>query len=337
MGKKTAALVGLYWMIVGGIALATIGYAVLTFVRNVPPGIAGSAVVFIKPGLSVREISRELAQVRVLQAPWKLRLLARLFGKQSLLKPGEYRMEIPSPPWKVLTMLVDGKVILHKLTIPEGFNLNEVVETVSATGLADPQEFQKQLDRKELLQRLKLPGESFEGFLFPDTYLFSKVDSSQKMIEAMVARFREVIRPEDQRKANDLGFDLVQWITLASIIEKESSVLAEHATVSSVFHNRLRKKMRLQSDPTVIYGIPNFNGNLTKKDLETPTPYNTYTQSGLPPGPISNPGASAIHAAVNPARTEYLYFVADQEGHHIFSKTYEEHVKAVNLYQLHRR
>jgi UPF0755 protein len=335
MAKKTSLLLWAYWGAITILVFTALGFEAFTFFRNTSPP-TDSTVLFIKPGLSVREISRQLQEGRVLDAPWKLRLLARVTGKQKELKPGEYRFDVPSPPWRVLRTMVEGKVILHKVTIPEGFAAKEIVATLVLSGLADRQDLMEQLVRKDLLARLRVPGGSFEGFLFPDTYFFSKTDETEKMLETMVARFRQNITPDDVRKSKELGLNLLQWITLASIIEKESSVPAEHPIISSVFHNRLKKKMRLQSDPTVIYGIPDFDGNLTRKDLETPTPYNTYTQGGLPPGPIANPGASAIHAAVNPGRTEYLYFVADRQGKHVFSKTYEEHQKAVATFQLSR-
>lgn len=336
MQKKPSIFIWIYWGTIFLIVFLALGFEALTFVRNIPPVARDSTVAFIQPGTSVREISEQLAGVRVLRSPWKLRVLARVSGKQKALKPGEYRFEIPSPPWRILRTLVEGKVILHKVTFPEGFTMEEIGETLSAAGLVDSNDFRRQLFRKDLLAYFALPGESFEGFLFPDTYYFSKVDAAMKMIETMVARFKQAVVPEDERKAKELGFNLLQWITLASIIEKESTRFDEHSLISSVFHNRLQKRMRLQSDPTVIYGIKDFNGNLTKKDLLTPTPYNTYTFRGLPPGPIANPGASSIHAAVNPAQSDYLYFVADQEGRHIFSKTYEEHLKNVAIYQLSR-
>ena len=151
--------------------------------------------------------------------------------------------------------------------------------------------------------------------------------------------FRQAITPEDERKAESFGFSLLEWVTLASIIEKESSLPEEHGIVSSVFHNRLRKKMRLQSDPTVIYGIKDFDGNLTRKHLETRTPYNTYTRSGLPPTPIALPGLASIQAAITPVDSGALYFVAtgDPDGSHVFSETLEEHNAAVRRYLARQR
>ena len=150
----------------------------------------------------------------------------------------------------------------------------------------------------------------------------------------MLDELKRNMLPEDRVKAIALGWTDYQWITFASVIEKETARVDEYPLVSSVFHNRLKKGMKLQSDPTVIYGIPNYDGNIRKIDLQNDTPYNTYTRKGLPAGPICNPGAGALHASVNPAQTDYLYFVGNRQGQHVFTKTYEEHLKAVQQYQL---
>ncbi len=282
-------------------------------------------------------MARELGDAGVLVSPWKFRLLARLTRKQSLLKPGEYRFPVPSPPWETLKILLEGKVILHKVTFPEGSTVAEITRVLWENHLIDSKAFTDLLARKDFLQYLKIPADSFEGFLFPETYYFAKTDHPDRMIETMVARFRDIATPQNEALAKSLHLSLLQWVTLASIVEKETSVVDEQPTVSSVFHNRLKKKMRLQSDPTVIYGIKNFNGNITKKDLETTTLYNTYRISGLPPGPIANPGASSLNAAIHPAQTDYLYFVANGKGTHVFAKTYEEHARNVAIYQLKQR
>jgi len=326
----------LYWGILSTLAAATAAVFILSFVQNIPPGVRDSKVLFIKPGSPLKEIARQLSAAEICPA-WKLKLLARLTRKQSALKPGEYRFDVPSPPLTLLNTLVEGKVLLHKVTFPEGSTMEEVAHILGSAELVPLEDFRSLLRRKDLLDALQVPGESFEGFLFPDTYQFSKIDGARSILEVLVARFRKALTPDDERQAATLDLNLLQWVTLASIIEKESSVPAEHAIISSVFHNRLKKRMRLQSDPTVIYGIPNFNGNITKKDLQTPTPYNTYTKAGLPPGPVANPGADSLHAAVHPARTDFLYFVARNDGTHAFAKTYEEHVRNVGKYQLARR
>lgn len=314
-----------------------VAFEATTLFRNIPSATHGSTVVFVRPGHSLHKISRQLVTQKVLKSSWKLRLLARITGNEKTVQPGEYRFDLPTPPWNILRNLSRGKVLLHKVTIPEGYGLSDIAKAMANADLSDEKSFQSLFFQKDLLDRLEVPAKSFEGFLFPDTYLFSKTDGEIKILETMVNRLRQSLTIEDQQRAKELDFSLLEWITLASIIEKESTHPDEQPLVSSVFHNRLKKRMRLQSDPTVIYGIKNFNGNLTRKDLETTTPYNTYRMRGLPPGPIASPGATAIHAAVNPAKTDYLYFVGDRKGRHVFTKSYKEHLEAVRKYQLRRR
>ncbi len=312
-------------------------YYMTTLFSNLGSEVTGSKVVTIPPHSTLKTIAQILGEEEVIESPRKFYLITRLAGKGRNLKPGEYLFDVPTPPWSALQTLLSGKVILYKVTFPEGINMNEVTVILAEAGLVDADQFSALLKRTDLLEKHKIPGHTFEGFLFPDTYFFSRLDPPEKILSTMVKRFRQALTESDQIQAKRLGFDLLEWVTFASILEKESGLTSEHETISSVFHNRLRKGMRLQSDPTVIYGIPNFDGNLTRKHLETSTPYNTYRKSGLPPGPIANPGASALRAAVNPATTNYLYFVADRKGAHVFSKTLGEHNRAVAKYQLRRR
>ena len=183
---------------------------------------------------------------------------------------------------------------------------------------------------------MQIPAQTFEGYLFPDTYYFSQDVTPKQIITSMVNQFRMTFKDEWEIRAHALGFTMHEIITLASIIEKETGVASERPVIASVFHNRLRKKMRLASDPTVIYGIKVFNGNITKKDLNRLTPYNTYMIRGLPPGPIANPGAESIKAALYPAKTNLLYFVAKFDKTHQFSATLADHNRAVRKYQLKR-
>jgi UPF0755 protein len=313
-----------------------LAFEALTFVRIVPYREREPKVVFIRPHTAPGLIALQLSEAGVLTSRWKFKLLVRLMGVGKRLKPGEYNFFVPSSPLEVVRTLTEGKVILHRVTVPEGLTIADVGRVLSGVGLMNAPVFEDLVHDPGLAARMGVPSSSFEGFLFPDTYYFSKLDDPETMLRAMHDRFRAALSPEDEAKAKALGLSLVQWVTLASMIEKESGVRTEQPVIASVFINRLRKKMRLQSDPTVIYGIPGFNGNLTKKDLQTPTPYNTYTNAGLPPGPIANPGEGALKAAVNPADTNYLYFVAKKNGTHAFSATYEEHVRNVDVYQLHR-
>jgi len=186
---------------------------------------------------------------------------------------------------------------------------------------------------RAFIESLGIAADSLEGYLYPDTYRFPRPTAVKDVIKAMVDRLGQVMTPEWQARAKDLHMTLHEVLTLASVIEKETGAGGERAQISSVFHNRLKKKIPLQSDPTVIYGLPQFDGNLRKKDLSHPNPYNTYRWAGLPPGPIANPGAEAIRAALYPVPTPYLYFVSKNDGTHHFSATLVEHNKAVEKYQ----
>ena len=182
-------------------------------------------------------------------------------------------------------------------------------------------------------ERFNLSTPSLEGFLYPDTYSFSRIDAEEKIVERMVGRFFEKFTNEYREELKANGWTLEKLVTLASIVEKETGVGDERGLVSSVFHNRLKKRMRLQSDPTTIYGIRDFNGNITKADLQRYTPYNTYVIPGLPPGPIANPGLASLMAALRPTQSDFLYFVSNNQGSHFFSKTYGQHAGHVNKFQ----
>ncbi|MCB0307998.1 MAG: endolytic transglycosylase MltG [Bdellovibrionales bacterium] len=309
-------------------------YLIFTIPKHIEP--RQTVTLWVPPGSSSSRIATQLGQSGILIHPIPLKALVKILKTEKQLKPGEYNFEVPSSTWEVYQKLLKGDVTVHRVTFPEGLTAKESLNMLSMALGVNTKILSSTLKDDALRQRLGVPSPRFEGFLFPDTYKFTKTQPPEKMIEIMVTRFFEHISQENLNKARNLKMNLLQWITLASIIEKESGVMKEHPIIASVFHNRLAKKMRLQSDPTVIYGIPNFNGNLTKKNLQKPTPYNTYTQNGLPPGPICNPGASAIKAAVNPAKTNYLYFVATGNGEHVFSEDYKTHLKYVAMYQLKR-
>jgi UPF0755 protein len=181
-----------------------------------------------------------------------------------------------------------------------------------------------------------IPAGSLEGYLFPDTYLFPRGVSAEAILTTMLQRFRSVFTAEWEQRAAQIGLTVHEVVTLASIIEKETGAPSERPLISSVFHNRLKKGMRLETDPTVIYGIRDFDGNLTRKHLETFTPYNTYVIKGLPPGPIASPGKDALEAALFPAQTGYFFFVSKNNGTHHFSSSFEEHQNAVQRYQIRR-
>ncbi|WP_300669086.1 endolytic transglycosylase MltG [Desulfoluna sp.] len=290
-------------------------------------------------GQNFNTTARQLAQAGICTSETKLRLMATLYGLDKKIKAGEYRLSGSMTPEAILSSLTRGKVHLHKLTIPEGYTVSQIAKVVEQNGLGKAERLSQLCFSKKFIHRMNLPkgAPSLEGYLFPETYFFEKGTTEEAIITAMVKRFKSVFTPQLQTDGKALGLTPNEVVTLASIIEKETGATFERPLISSVFHNRLKKKMRLETDPTVIYGIKDFNGNITRKDLRRKTPYNTYVIRGLPPGPIASPGLAALTAAVRPEKTSYLYFVSKKNGTHHFSQSLKEHGKAVRTYQLRKR
>lgn len=297
------------------------------------PG-GGEQVLTIRPGESFRSIARNLFQKGLIRSPARFRLYARFSGHHRALKAGEYSFRGENSPRQILDRLVEGRVKLYRITIPEGYTVQQIAGLVAAAGLSEKETFAAAANDPERARQKGIEAESLEGYLFPDTYHFPRGSALEDILDAMVQRFEAVMTDERRAKAEAIGFSVHEVVTLASIIEKETGEPSERPLISSVFHNRLRKNMRLQTDPTVIYGIPDFDGNLTRKHLRTPGPYNTYLNKGLPPGPIASPGEAAIDAALHPVESDYLFFVSRKDRTHQFSATLEEHRQAVRKYQL---
>ncbi|MDX1649878.1 MAG: endolytic transglycosylase MltG, partial [Myxococcota bacterium] len=219
------------------------------------------------------------------------------------------------------------------LTVPEGFEAREIAARVAEVAEVAVDSVRALVADTALADRLGVPGPTLEGYLFPETYHFARGLAPRALAEAMVEEFLRAWEPLAP-KARARGLSMREVVTLASIVEKETAVPEERPLVSAVFHNRLARGMRLETDPTVIYGIPDFDGNLRRVHLEDETnPYNTYRIPGLPPGPIANPGAEALRATVEPADVDYLFFVSRNDGSHVFSETWRAHANAVNRYQ----
>jgi UPF0755 protein len=328
-----AILIILFSLFIGvaGIYLHIIAYA------KKPPNITPvEQAVDVQSGLGFKALSTLLYQKGMILHPVKFRLFARIKGYDKRIKAGEYLLSSTMTPKKILETMVDGKVYLHRLTIPEGYNLGQIARTVETAGFASEADFLMAATDPDLVHAKGIDAQTFEGYLFPDTYHFPRGVTSENIISAMVKRFWSVFKPEWEEQTKSLGLTIHQVVTLASIIEKETAVADERPIISSVFHNRLKRNMRLESDPTVIYGIEDYDGNITRKDLKRPTPYNTYTMKGLPSGPISNTGAKAIEAALYPASTKFLYFVSRNDRTHYFSTNFKDHSRAVRKYQLGR-
>ena len=294
-------------------------------------------IINVRPGQTLNTTADILYRKSIIKSAMKFVLIARIKGDDKRLKAGEYLLSAAMPPLQLLDIMVRGAVKLYKLTIPEGYNLYQIAELVEAADLGPKTDFIQAATDGDRVRQHGLEGETFEGYLFPDTYFFPKEVAIERLIAAMVKRFWSVFIPEWQARSQELGLTVHQVVTLASIIEKETGASFERPIISSVFHNRLKKKMRLETDPTVIYGIKNFDGNLTRKHLTTPTPYNTYKIRGLPIGPIANPGSASLEAALYPDDTKFIYFVSRKDSTHQFSTNLKEHNRAVRKYQLRRR
>ena len=295
-----------------------------------------SVELVIKPGQSFKDVTAMLREKGLIKHPTKFRILAVYQKATTRIKAGEYRIPGSMSPGRILRQLGEGRVHLHRVTLPEGLTIHETAQRVADAGLCEKSEFTRAATDPELARQMGLSAKTTEGYLFPETYYFEKPVSAETIVRTMVGRFQGIFSDQWKQRADELGFSVHEIVTLASIIEKETGAPEERKTVSSVFHNRLERGMRLDSDPTVIYGIEDFDGNLTRKHLRTPTAYNTYKRKGLPPGPIANPGQASLHAALYPADTPYLYFVADSKNSHYFSTTLKEHNRAVRKYQLNR-
>ncbi|MCL5126535.1 MAG: endolytic transglycosylase MltG [Deltaproteobacteria bacterium] len=291
-------------------------------------------VVTIPKGASLSEVGGILQENGIISSKLVFKIVAFIRGEQRHVKAGDYLLKTGSDPGNVLDLLISGKTLVYTVTVPEGYNIFQIADLFEQKGIASRKDFLTIVRDPEFLRELGIDGTSVEGFLFPDTYFIrpSEKTNARLVVKKMVARFHSVYNKYVRTTAEKFGWDPLQVVTLASLIEKEAKP-NEHALVSAVFHNRLRQNMKLQCDPTVIYGIKPMGAKITRADLDRKQPYNTYQHTGLPPGPIANPGKESLIAAVFPADVDYLYFVAKNDGTHQFSKSLAEHNKWVNVYQ----
>jgi UPF0755 protein len=304
---------------------------------NSPVNRAEKTVFYVSEGSALKDVAQGLAEQQALTHPILFRLYAKVMRLEKKIKSGTFVFSKTDTPNEILDKLVRGDSIKVKLQIPEGLNIYQVASKLQDTFPQYSGEYWLRLMSDESLLNM-LPArdtsiKSVEGFLFPDTYFFDPNENPVHVLQTFILHFKQVVTAEMFAKARTLGLAPIEYITLASMIEKESSKLSELNEIASVFFNRLRINMRLQSDPTVIYGLwHEYNGKITKKHLRTHTQYNTYTKYGLPVGPIANPGLSSLQAALNPTHSKNLYFVASGDGTHTFSESYKTHKKAVKHY-----
>jgi len=328
------------WLVIGALCLVALAGSFIVLwltspVASVPDSVLH--VVDIPEGSSFRQVAALLEQNHVIRSRLAFMLLGKLTSADRHIIPGEYALDPSLRPRDILAKLLSGQIVLHPVTIPEGYTVAQVAAALDEKAVLDGKEFLRLThDREFNLATFHLDKENLEGYLFPDTYHFPSKAKPKDVLVAMVEGLWRVFTPEWRARAEDLHLSVHEVLTLASVIEKETGDESEREIISSVFHNRLRRRIPLQSDPTVIYGLSAFDGNLKKRDLERITPYNTYRIAGLPPGPIANPGARSIKAALYPAPTTYLYFVSKNNGTHQFSSTLTEHNRAVEQYQRRR-
>lgn len=300
------------------------------------PAVDEPATLIVARGTGFGALSRRLTEMELVRYPDILRLYAKLNPEVTRLKAGEYALQPGDSVARILEKVHRGEIMQHPVTVPEGYNLREIAPLLEKAGVAEGGDFLAKATDPGYAAALGVTAPTLEGYLFPDTYHFARDVGADAVIRAMVQRFRQRLPADYAARAAAVGLTLHQAVVLASVVEKETGAAGERPLISAVFHNRLRKKMRLQSDPTVIYGIEGYDGNIRKRDLLAATPYNTYRIAGLPAGPIANPGYDALLAVVDPAPVDYLYFVSRNDGTHYFSSTLKQHNQAVDYYQRRR-
>lgn len=291
-----------------------------------------SVAVVIAKGTTLQGINVKLAEAALVEEDIRFLLLARYLGVATQLHAGEFALHRGQTPTELLQELATATPIQHPVTIPEGLVIDKIAGIFAAGGWCDREEFNRLARDAEFLKSLGLGKRpTLEGYLYPDTYYLTRAaHDAEDLIRMQVRRFFSIW--DELPKENSSGLSSFEVLTLASMVEKEAGKADERPVIAGVFMNRLARGMRLQSDPTVMYGIENFSGRLSKTDLRTPTPYNTYTLKRLPAGPICNPGRESMHGVLHPEKTDYLYFVSKGKGRHYFSKNLREHNKAVYKY-----
>ncbi len=312
------------------IAVGVYLYRTIEYPPAAPAG--GEVTVYFPFGTPTTDIFRRLDAEGVVHPAWLAELYYRLARSATSLQAGEYRFARPTPLSAVLARMGRGDVLRHTIVVPEGLTAEETFELFWSRGISRPEAFRHALINPQLITSMARGAPDLEGFLFPDTYVVTRSTSARQIVETMLANFRRHFTPEMRARAQAIGLSERQAVILASIVQKETSLESEAALIAGVYWNRLRRRMRLQADPTVTYALKRdgkWTGTLYRSDYAYESPFNTYLAEGLPPGPICNPGVDALRAAVAPAHTEFLYFVADRAGNHTFSRTFQEHLDAI--------
>lgn len=323
-----------------GVAVVLVGAGIVFALLELPgPELPRPVTLTVGEGKRFGDVAVDAERRGLLRYPRLLTWWARLTRADRAVRWGDYSIHHALSPLELLARLAGPPDPVHLVTIPEGFTVQAALAALESAGFGSAESFRCLLDDPVFLAAHDVPVANPEGYLFPDTYVFPLTTPVERILHAMLERFRDVTGPALAQRAARVGLSLHEAVTLASIVEAETARADERPLVSAVFHNRLRRHMPLQSDPTVLYGTgrPIGDRSITREDLRRATPYNTYVIGGLPPGPIANPGRASLDAAVEPAAVDYLYFVARGDGSHQFSSTLAEHNLAVNRYQRHGR
>jgi UPF0755 protein len=293
-------------------------------------------LVAIGPDMNFRQISAKIKNEKIVRYSQSLRVLAQLKGIQTKIAPGEYELSPSMTPTRVLEVLTSGKVFKRRITIATGMNMWEISGMLSQSGVIEKQKISKALTDPSLLARAGIAAQSFEGYLYPSNYSFTRPISVEKIIWTMLEEGEKKWLPKYSDQAAALKYSRHEILTIASLVQTEAEFKEDYKQLASVFHNRLSKGIKLQSESSVIYGLRDFKGQLTAEDLESPSPYNTFLNYGLPPGPICNSGIDAIEAALYPDETPYLFFIKQGSGRLKFltsQREYEEVRKSIIMGQ----
>jgi UPF0755 protein len=315
--------------ILGALVLALAGAWFYLWVAA-PPTLAPPAQVSIEKGQSFRSVARILKQAGVVRSSTAMLIYGALTGQARRIQPGDYEFRGGERIPEVMRHLVNGDFVSIVTTIPEGLTVHQIAERIAATGLLCQSDFEDAAHDGALIQALGLLPLGAEGYLFPATYKFSPRAKVNDVLSAMLMRFFQVLTPQAEDRMFQLGLTPREMVTMASIIEKEAKVAGERPLIASVFYNRIRVGMPLQSDPTAEYSFEGESESAAAA-VRVPSTFNTYSFAGLPPGPIANPGQKSIEAALYPAKSDFLYFVARDDGTHVFSKSYQEHQRAIAM------
>ena len=312
-------------------------YVVIMTGVQIPDKSEGHYILTIPMGASLSQVADSLVLLGIAESKREVIRSGKMLGVQRMIKTGKYLLKAGSSLYDVFNLITSGEVEPVVITILEGWNSRKIAEELRKEFKIDIQRFDSLLSDSIFIAKLGIDATGLEGYLFPETYHFTYGMSEKMMIGWMVRQFSDKFGTEERKRADEMSMTLNEVITLASIIEGESVHDEERPVVSSVYHNRLKKNMRLQADPTIQFLLPDGPRRLSKQDLFIKSPYNTYRHSGLPPGPIGSPGLASIRAALWPAETEYIYFVATGDGYHTFTSTLEDHNRAKQKLQKLRR